>query len=120
MRHRIRLLSVAIMAIGLTACQSDYRYGPGNNSNSIEGLWLDPNGIQSSFSGGTFQTRTTDTNTLLATGRYTQVNPRLVQIDIRSLVRNTNSRVNCSLVSPAQLNCTSSSGGQFTLTRRLG
>ena len=81
-----------------------------------------PNGvahIQSTFNNGQFETRTTDTNTLLATGRYTQVNPQLVQIDMRSLVRQTNSTVNCALVSPTQLNCTSSAGGQFSLNRPL-
>ncbi len=120
MRHWIRLLTVTIMAIGLAACQSDYRFGPRHSTDAVEGFWLDPHGIQSSFTDGTFQTRTTDTNTLLATGKYTMINPSLVQIDVRSLLRNTNSRVNCSLVSPTQLNCTSSDGNQFTLLRRLG
>ncbi len=118
MRHWIRLTLLMVMAVGLAACQTEYRNGPGYDPNSIEGQWLDPNGIQSSFSAGVFETRTTDTNTLLATGRYTQINPRLVEINIRSLVRNTNSRVNCSLVSPSRLNCTSSGGAQFSLTRR--
>ena len=119
MRHAISLAAVALAAMSLTACVSGYGYGPGPRGNSIEGTWLDPNGIQSSFSGGTFQTRTTDTNTLLATGRYTEVRPGLVRIDLRSLVRNTNSTVNCALATPTTLNCTSSSGDQFQLTRRL-
>ncbi|MDA4847117.1 hypothetical protein [Hoeflea poritis] len=120
MRQWIRLATLAAMAAGLAACQSGYGPGYGGDPNSIEGLWLDPNGIQSSFSAGRFETRTTDTNTLLATGKYTYINPRLVQVDIRSLVRNTNARVNCSLVSPTRLNCTSNEGGQFSLQRRLG
>ncbi|MEX3010345.1 hypothetical protein [Hoeflea sp. TYP-13] len=119
MRQWIRLVALTTVAAGLSACVPSYGPGPGYDRNSIEGQWVDPNGIQSSFFSGRFETRTTDTNTLLATGKYTYVNPRLVQIDIRSLVRNTNSRVNCSLVSPTRLNCTSSSGGQFSLTRRL-
>lgn len=119
MRHRIWLFLMAISAIGLAGCVPSYGPGPGGGGNSIEGVWLDPNGIQSRFSAGTFETRTTDTNTLLATGRYNLINPRLVQIDIRSLVRQTNTTVNCSLVSPNRLNCTSSNGQQFSLTRRL-
>jgi len=118
MRIWIRLIILMAVATGLAACQSGYSGGPGYDRNSIEGYWLDPNGFQSRFSAGTFETRTTDTNTLLATGKYTQINSRLVQIDIRSLVRNTNSRVNCSLVSSTRLNCTSSSGAQFMLSRR--
>ncbi|MCP4317084.1 MAG: hypothetical protein GY789_13985 [Hyphomicrobiales bacterium] len=117
MRQWIRLVTLTAVTLGLTACLPINR--PIYDPNSIEGQWIDPNGIQSSFSGGKFETRTTDTNTLLATGRYRYVNRNLVQIDIRSLVRNTNSRVNCSLVSPTQLNCTSNSGGKFSLNRRL-
>ena len=119
MRHWIRLVILAAAALGLAGCQAGYGPGPRYDPNSIEGEWLDPNGIQSRFTAGQFETRTTDTNTLLATGKYTYINPRLVQVDIRSLVRGTNARVNCSLVSPTRLNCTSSSGDQFSLTRRL-
>ncbi len=36
-----------------------------------------------------------------------------------SLVRNTQSKVNCALVSQSQLNCTTAEGAQFSLTRRL-
>lgn len=119
MRQWIRLITLVAISVGLSACIPSYGPGPGYDPNSIEGQWIDANGIQSSFNGGKFETRTTDTNTLLATGRYRYTGNRLVQIDIRSLVRNTNSRVNCSLVSPTQLNCTSNTGGQFSLNRRL-
>ena len=119
MRQWIRLITLVAISVGLSACIQSYGPGSGYDPNSIEGEWIDANGIRSSFSSGRFETRTTDTNTLLATGKYRYVNRRLVQIDIRSLVRNTNSRVNCSLVSPTQLNCTSNAGGQFSLNRRL-
>ena len=36
-----------------------------------------------------------------------------------SLVRNTQSKVNCALVTQSQLNCTTAEGAQFSLTRRL-
>lgn len=117
MRQSFRLITMAALVVTLAACVPPTR--PGYNPNSIEGEWIDSNGIRSTFNAGQFQTRTTDTNTLLATGRYTNINPRLVQIEMRSLVRNTNSTVNCSLVSPTQLNCTSSAGGQFSLNRPL-
>ncbi|MEM6461727.1 MAG: hypothetical protein AAF724_07420 [Pseudomonadota bacterium] len=118
MRQWIRLVTISALSAALAACVS-YGPGPGFDPNSIEGEWFDSNGFQSTFSAGRFETRTTDTNTLLATGQYRYVNRDLVQIDIRSLLRNTNSRANCSLVSATQLNCTSNAGSRFTLNRRL-
>jgi hypothetical protein len=35
-----------------------------------------------------------------------------------SLVRNTQSRVNCAMVAPTQLNCTTDAGAQFSLARQ--
>ncbi|HET7412345.1 MAG TPA: hypothetical protein VFJ18_06750 [Pararhizobium sp.] len=83
----------------------------------IEGSWVDANGIVSSFSNGAFETRTTDTNSVLATGTYRYINNNMVQIALHSRLRNTDSTVNCALVNPTQLNCTSSAGSQFSLFR---
>lgn len=88
-------------------------------ASGVEGSWVDPNGIVSTFQNGTFTTRTTDSNQLLASGTYTNTAPNLVAINMTSLVRNTQSRVNCALVNPSQLNCTSDAGAQFTLSRRM-
>lgn len=85
---------------------------------SVEGSWADANGIVSTFNNGAFESRTTDSNSVVATGRYTYVSDRLVQIDSRSLLRNIDIKVNCAVVSPSQMNCTSSSGTQFSLARR--
>jgi hypothetical protein len=85
----------------------------------VEGSWADPNGIISTFQGGTFTTRTTDSNQLLASGTYVNTSPSLVEINMTSLVRKTQSKVNCALVTQSQLNCTSDAGSQFTLTRHM-
>ncbi len=85
----------------------------------VEGSWSDPNGIISTFQAGTFTTRTTDSNQLLASGTYVHTSPSLVEINMTSLVRKTQSKVNCALVTQSQLNCTSDAGSQFTLTRRM-
>lgn len=119
----IKILALAALPLSLAACQSVSYNSSGYNSPppqaGIEGQWTDPNGIISSFYGGRFETRTTDgTNSLLARGNYTQVNPSLVEIEMTSLVRNTTSRVNCALATPNQLNCTSSTGSQFSLVRK--
>lgn len=85
----------------------------------VEGSWADPNGIISTFQAGTFTTRTTDTNQMLASGTYVNTSPTLVEINMTSLVRKTQSKVNCALVSQSQLNCTSDAGSQFSLTRHM-
>lgn len=87
---------------------------------TVDGDWIDPSGIVSTFRAGTFNTRTTDTNQLLASGSYVNVSDKMVQINMTSLVRNSQSKVNCALVTPNQLNCTSDTGAQFSLARKFG
>ena len=117
-----KLVIPALFATAMLAsCQSETtRPLPENNNTpvSIEGTWSDPNGLISTFSAGNFNTRTTDTNQLLATGNYINASTNLYSINLTSLVQNKQSKVNCALVSPNQLNCTADSGTQFTLTRK--
>lgn len=120
MKFTPRLATVAALGLAVSGC-TQVSYGPrpvATAPQGIEGQWMDPNGIVSSFNGGRFETRTTDTNTLMAQGNYRYLSPRYVEIDLTSLVRNTTSKVNCALATQSQLNCTSSSGAQFTLVRR--
>lgn len=118
----ITALSLLAAAAALTSCQTERtpRQLPVAQpiQQGVEGAWVDPNGIVSTFAGGTFTTRTTDTNQLLASGTYTNVSPTLVEINMTSLVRNTQSKVNCALVNQSQLNCTTAEGAQFSLARR--
>ena len=72
----------------------------------------------SNFNNGAFETRANDTKEKLAEGNYRFASANLIEINLRSLARGTQSKVNCALVNAAQLNCTSSSGQQFSLTRR--
>lgn len=122
----LRTAASLCLAVSLAACTT---YGPGDNNggstlptmpatSGIDGGWVDANGISSSFNGGLFETRTTDTNEKLAEGNYRYLSPRLVEIDLRSIVRGTTSKVNCALVTTNQLNCTTSTGAQFSLTRK--
>ncbi|MBB5535350.1 hypothetical protein [Rhizobium giardinii] len=83
----------------------------------VEGAWTDPNGLVSTFAGGQFQTRTSDTNTQMASGTYTTTG-NVTQINLYSNLKQTTSLVNCALVTPNQLNCTSESGAQFSLVRK--
>lgn len=118
----LTLLALALAVAGLASCQSRApRDLPviQQQPQGVEGTWVDPNGIVSTFASGTFTTRSTDTNTLLASGTYTSLSPTLVEINMTSLVRNTQSKVNCALVSPSQLNCTTDTNAQFSLARRV-
>jgi len=113
-------IALGAAATLLSACETTPRrtLPPIEQPASVEGQWVDPSGIVSSFQAGSFNTRTTDTNQLLASGTYTTPSPKLVQINLTSLVRNTQSRVNCALVTPNQLNCTTETGSQFSLARK--
>jgi hypothetical protein len=117
------IAALAGAAAALAACvSSDPRPMPVSTRAApagVEGAWRDPNGIVSTFQAGTFTTRTTDSNQLLASGSYVNTGPSLVEISMTSLVRKTQSKVNCALVNPSQLNCTSDAGSQFTLTRSM-
>lgn len=119
---KIRTGLVLITVATLSACVSSPPPSrlppPPSQPRGVEGSWVDPNGIVSSFQGGTFNTRSSDSNTLLASGTYRTLSPTLVEINMTSLVRKTQSRVNCALVTPSQLNCTQDSGAQFSLARR--
>ncbi|WP_112807469.1 outer membrane lipoprotein Omp10 [Ensifer sp.] len=116
------ILTVVATAAALASCQSSPREvggaPPARQAAGVEGAWSDPNGIVSTFAGGTFSTRTTDSNQLLASGNYVKLSPTLVEINMTSLVRNTQSKVNCALVTTNQLNCTTDAGAQFSLARR--
>jgi len=118
----IAILTVLSAAVALASCQSsprEVRQMPTQMAPAgVEGSWVDPNGIVSTFSGGTFTTRTTDTNQVLASGNYINLSPKLVEINMTSMVRNTQSKVNCAMVTMSQLNCTTDSGAQFSLARK--
>ena len=117
-----RVIALAALA-ALAGCQTQ-GMGPGAGPvvatpSGVEGDWLSTDGVAlSRFTGGTFETLATDTNNKLSQGTYRYTDNRTVAIDVTSIIRQTQSTVNCALVTPQQLNCTSSSGQQFVLVRR--
>jgi hypothetical protein len=122
--NRVRnTLALAGLAAALAGCVS-YPGGGGSGgpiraASGIEGSWIDAQGTGlSSLSGGVFQTIATDTGQKLAEGSYILNGPSSVQISGTSLIRQSPIAFNCLLVSSSQLNCTSSAGQQFVLTRR--
>ena len=118
----IAILTV-LSAVALASCQGtrEVRELPQSRQMApvgVQGAWVDPNGVVSTFAGGTFSTRTTDTNQEIASGTYTNLSPQLVEINMYSVLRKTQSKVNCAMVTTSQLNCTTDSGAQFSLSRR--
>jgi hypothetical protein len=86
---------------------------------SVDGEWLSSDGVSlSRFNNGRFETVALDTGNRLAEGSFRMMDQSNLSIDMMSLVRNTNVQVNCLMVSQGQLNCTSGTGAQFSLSRR--
>lgn len=120
--QRLTAVAAAASTVALAGCVTEVpRRGPpiAAAPAGVEGEWMSTDGVAiSRFSGGVFETVATDTGNKLADGSYVMTDPRSVQITVVSLIRQTTTSVNCALVTPAQLNCTSSQGQQFVLTRR--
>jgi len=121
----VAALSAAALAVSaLPGCMA---MNPGGSerpistapASGVEGEWNSTDGVAiSRFSGGVFTTNATDTGNKLADGSYRMVDAKNVEITVISLIRNTTTNVNCALVTTSQLNCTSSTGQNFVLTRR--
>ena len=118
---RRRLCSAGSVAavVFLAGCMSGGPGGGLGRNPTVEGEWIDAQGTGlSTFSGGVFQTVATDTGQRLADGSYQMTDRNAVQINGTSLIRQSPISFNCLLASPQQLNCTSSTGQNFSLTRR--
>ncbi len=119
--------AIAVAAL-LAGCQSGPRNDPGPGGpiaaapqQGIEGSWVDGTGAGLTiFTAGRFETFATDSQQKLSEGTYTMRTPTLVEISGISIIRQSPIAFNCALATPAQLNCTASSGQQFVLTRRVG
>lgn len=120
-RKALSASALAGLSVILAGCLGD---GSGGGSTrpvqtGVEGTWIDAQGTGlSTISGGIFTTVATDTGQKLAEGSYALTSPTSVQISGTSLIRQAPIGFNCLLVSSSQLNCTSSAGTQFVLTRR--
>ncbi|CAN7231575.1 MULTISPECIES: hypothetical protein [Aminobacter] len=114
---------LALLAAAIAGCSTSGGGSSGGGvrpaPSGVEGAWLDAKGTGlSTFAGGSFQTVATDTGQKLSDGTYILTGANSVQINGTSLIRQSPISFNCLLISANQLNCTSSAGQQFTLTRR--
>ncbi len=117
-------LALLVSALSLASCMDQgprqmpiaVRQAPAQLG--VEGVWRDDNGLSSTFTGGQFETRTTDgTNTQMASGTYSMQPNGVVQINLYSNVKRQNSLVNCQQLVPGRLNCTTENNTQFSLHR---
>lgn len=110
---------VLASALAISGCVSGPMSGPAPvRQTGVEGQWQDAQGVAvSTFSGGSFRSVATDTGNMLSQGTYSYRDRSNIQISMTSLIRQTQTQVNCSLVSPRQLNCTNADGQNFVLNR---
>ena len=119
--RKVSSIAAVAMAAALAGCMSAGPIGGPivSKPSGVEGDWMSTDGVAiSRFAGGVFETVATDTGNKLADGNYRYADNRTVEITVISLIRQTTTNVNCALANPSQLNCTSSTGQQFVLTRR--
>lgn len=88
----------------------------------IVGEWATSDGIAiSQFSpNGNFVLLAADTGNNLSEGTYRYIDAQTIELKGYSLIQRKPTVNNCLLVSPSQLNCTSSEGQQSVLIRRTG
>ena len=125
-----RVLAAAAALVAVTAmagCQSagpsDPIQGPivAAPKPGAYGACIPPAGTGlTTFSAGRFETIATDSRQKLSEGTYVLKSPTLVEINGMSIIRQSPIAFNCALAPQNQLNCTSSGGQQFVLTRRVG
>ena len=118
----IRTAGLLAVSLALAGCQvaGPVGYGRPNipQQTGVEGNWLGTDGVAiSTFRSGTFTSYALDTGNALARGTYTMTAANTASIALTSLIRNTTTRVNCLVVNPSQMNCTTQTGAQFTLLR---
>ncbi len=122
--YNLRLLSALALTVAAAGCVagggSAQRLGPvGTNMASVEGSWVDENGVGvSTFSNGVFTTTAVENGNRLSEGSYSFNGGRTVAINGTSLIRQQPIAFNCNMASQNQLNCTSAEGNRFVLTRR--
>ena len=119
--RKVAAIAAVLVLAGCQGMGSQTRVVSRPAPSGVEGEWVSADGVaMSRFSGGVFETLATDTGNKLADGNYRHLDANTVTITVRSLIRQTTTQVNCALVSTTQLNCTGSTGQQFSLVRRPG
>ncbi|MBO0663612.1 hypothetical protein LQ948_13295 [Jiella sp. MQZ9-1] len=112
----------AMMALALTACQSDddVRMAAAPRPVGVEGQWSaigGPLAYTATFNNGRFASVETATGGVLATGTYRNLGPGQINILYTSRLKNTEQSANCNLVRANRLACAASNGTRFEFAR---
>jgi hypothetical protein len=121
--RKISGFSALAAMLALSACQTIDFGGPVAVApppvGAAEGQWVGTDGVSvSSLNNGSLRTSSAATGETLAQGSYVYVDSRNISLTFKSLVKQTTVNANCAVVTPSQMNCTSSSGAQFSLLRK--
>ena len=121
----VRGMVLTLVGVSAAACVvvepgGPGRFGPGPGGVRVEGNWAPSSGVAiATFQNGAFINRAVDTGQpFTAGGRYAYAGPDRVAISYTSLVRQTQVNVDCLVVNPAQMDCATADGNQFSLFRR--
>ena len=120
--RRLTVYPALAAMIALSGCQTIDFGGPvavAPPVGAAEGQWVGTDGVAaSSLNNGILVTSSIATGEKLAEGSYRYTDQRSISLTFKSLVRGTTVNANCAVVTESQMNCTSSSGNQFSLLRR--
>ena len=123
MIYRKHSLAIAFAAVLLGGCQlipmgGGPIGGPRPVGTAMDGSWASTDGIfVASFQGGSFTSRFTQTNEILAQGSYT-VNGPDIAMQWLSVATQQQRSANCSFAgSSNRVRCQQAGGGSFELTR---
>jgi hypothetical protein len=119
------LVPVALAAIVLSACQM-FSEGPSPvgggrparaSGSQMDGTWASTDGVfVATFQGGSFTSRFTQTNEILAQGSYSVAGPD-ISMQWLSVATQQQRSANCSFRSTNRVHCQQAGGGSFDLTR---
>lgn len=115
-------MAVLGATLAVSGCQS-FDLGPqvARAPSGFEGQWSDAANVGvATLVNGQFTNVATDTGNRLAEGNYTVRDQSTIDLRYRSLIRQQDIAATCLLVGRSQMNCTASTGAQFTLYRRSG
>ena len=114
---RTRTIAAAAAATLLAGCQM-MSGGPQSPARSqMDGNWASTDGVfVATFSGGSFVSRFTQTNEILAQGTYT-VDGSNVSMQWLSVQAQQQRSANCTIAGTGSVRCNQAGGGSFELTR---
>lgn len=116
---RAKVAIAAASAVLLSACQMMGGGGSGGGPprSQMDGTWASTDGVfVASFAGGSFVSRFTQTNEILAQGSYTVAGPD-ISMSWLSKATNQQRSANCSFRSTNSVHCQQAGGGAFDLAR---